>query len=743
MNAMPASSLARIWSDSADALADWSLSRIFVRRDVFGKTGKDGKRITGHDPVTRDLLIRHYQGSENIGAHLISPDNLCLCLIADVDAHDDKADHETNWQCVNLIADTLGKYDLNPLICDSNGNGGYHVREFFKKPVASNVVAWLASTIRARLKATGLPDVEIFPKQDEVSIQTPYGNWVRLPGKHHKREHYTRILIKGDWLDGEAAIKALIRVAGDTPAKLLSEFNAQQPKSPQRSKLVSRSTDDEYPDAIKVREALKYYVNADVHYDEWIGIGMALNSWDSQGGLDEWREWSKQSTKYVDGTCETKWQSFSPNGKITVRSLFKAAIDRGWKPGHPENNGHAKNAISTAIAETCIAVAKEEPLRKKDGAWTSCLKNSEIWLMSQPVGELIRYDTFRQTILIDDQLMSDELVVLLKARIESETRAAWNSEYIREALILIAGRNQFSSLREWLDGLEWDGEYRVNTFFNEAYGVVHTPYAGECSRVLFLSAVARAYRPGCQADVMVVLIGSQGVGKSMGVASLSPKPEWYADDLGCDLTEGKAGEGLQGKWLFEFSEFARVNRATLDTVKSFVSRRVDHYRPPYGRISRDFPRSCVFIGTTNDPHPLRDVENRRFMPISCSQGIISWITQNREQLWAEAVHRFKQGEKWWADDPEIASCCLKAQEAARMDDAWEMILEERLAGREETTLEEAADKLGIKPDKLDKSTQIRIGIVLSTLDFRRKRVQEDGKRGYRYVRKLPEHEPAF
>ena len=103
----------------------------------------------------------------------------------------------------------------------------------------------------------------------------------------------------------------------------------------------------------------------------------------------------------------------------------------------------------------------------------------------------------------------------------------------------------------------------LNRFFTEAYECVYTSYVGECARVLFLSAVARAFKPGCQADVMVVLIGPQGAGKSMGIASLSPRPEWYADDLGCDLTEGKAGEGLQGKWLFEFSEFARVNRATL------------------------------------------------------------------------------------------------------------------------------------------------------------------------------------
>ncbi len=242
---------------------------------------------------------------------------------------------------------------------------------------------------------------------------------------------------------------------------------------------------------------------------------------------------------------------------------------------------------------------------------------------------------------------------------------------------------------------------------------------------------------------MVVLIGPQGVGKSMGIASLSPLPSWYADDLGCDLFEGKAGEGLQGKWLFEFSEFARVNRATMDAVKSFVSRRVDHYRPPYGRVSRDFPRTCIFVGTTNDHHPLRDGENRRFMPIHVEQGDVRWIQTNRDQLWAEAVARYQEGEKWWVDDPNLANTCIEVQESARMDDAWESILEERLDGRETTTMEEAAEKLGIRPDRLDKSIQTRVGIVLGVIGFTRRRVREGSKRSYVYERKLDPHGPTF
>jgi Virulence-associated protein E-like domain len=413
-----------------------------------------------------------------------------------------------------------------------------------------------------------------------------------------------------------------------------------------------------------------------------------------------------------------------PNSQVAPRDGERNPLPAASQNGH------------VTVIETPPDQA-DQPLMFKDGHWKSCLRNSRIWLLGQSFGKPVRYDTFRQLIVVDGKPISDELILALKDQIEGETRTAWCGEHIREALITIADRSQFSSLAEWLGSLVWDGECRLNRFFTEAYGCVCTAYSIECARVLFISAVARAFQPGCQADIMVVLIGPQGVGKSMGIASLSPRAEWYADDLGCDLTEGKAGEGLQGKWLFEFSEFARINRSTLDTVKSFVSRRCDHYRPPYGRIARDFPRSCVFIGTTNDPHPLRDVENRRFMPIACTLGNIPWIEANRDQLWAESVHRFKQGDKWWVEGgTEVGRKCIDAQEEARMNDAWETILDEELFGRDRISMKDAAERLGVKPDRLDRATQTRIGIALIALGFTRKR-ESTGARSWYYERNQP------
>jgi hypothetical protein len=322
---------------SAEALADFTLARIVVRKDVFGVSTPE-KRRTGHAELTKELLTRHYRGLENIGAHLISTDNRCLCLVADVDAHDDKADPEVNWQCVNLIVDTLKTYGLVPLVCDSNGKGGFHVRAFFKKPVAADVAYWLAQQIEGRLKAAGLPKVEIFPKQGEVNIDTPYGNWVRFPGKHPKREHYTRVydFQAGRWLEGEAAVKALLGVAGDDVTELLAAFKVAQPAAEPKSKSKGRNNGqsgaagEHQADEAEVRSALFHCPNNDLDYDAWIGRGFALNDWDPVRGLPIWIDWSRQSSKYVDGECERKWASMAPGGGVTMRTLFKRAYEAGW-----------------------------------------------------------------------------------------------------------------------------------------------------------------------------------------------------------------------------------------------------------------------------------------------------------------------------------------------------------------------------------------------------------------------------
>jgi hypothetical protein len=418
---------------------------------------------------------------------------------------------------------------------------------------------------------------------------------------------------------------------------------------------------------------------------------------------------------------------------------------------HAKLNGHQRRAASAPEPEPSEAhdeecngpkngddQEKQEPsgggfIANDRGRLISCQHNALIWLARKGYECRVWLDTFRQSIMVDGKPLTDDVVIEMVRRMEASLLMRWAEAHVHSALVSLGSRNARSSLVTWLDSLTWDGKRRLRTLFSEAYGAEVTEYTEACADVLFKSAVARAYQPGCQADVTVVLIGDQGIGKSRGIAELVPDPAWYTDDLGGDLYDRKAGEGLQGKWLIEFGEFARINRATIDVVKAFLSRRVDHYRPAYGRMAKDFPRQCVFIGTTNNRLPLQDLENRRFMPVICTKEMTD-IASQRDQLWAEAVHRYKAGEPWWVTDGELLRTIKERQDDARQHDEWEQVLKESLLSVMSTSLMDVARRLNIPVDRLDKGTQTRIGLAMKAIGFTRKRDQRTPGRPYYWAR---------
>ena len=375
--------------------------------------------------------------------------------------------------------------------------------------------------------------------------------------------------------------------------------------------------------------------------------------------------------------------------------------------------------------------ATKAPILKR-GKWVSCQYNSRLWLEQQGLGDKIRLDRFKGIISVDDKPLDDTMIISMNGQIEASQRTRWSQEHVRSALIDIGNEHAYSPLTDWLDTLQWDGESRLDLFFRDAYQCELDPYTTACARVLFLSAVARAYQPGCQTDVMVVLIGPQGIFKSTGMKALCHDPSWFTDNIG-DISDRKIGEDLQGKWIVEFSEFSRINRATADVTKGFLTRTSDWFRPAYGRVSKDHHRSCVFVGTSNTEELLQDTENRRYMPIHCKPGNIAWIKSNRDQLWAEAVSRYRAGEKHWIEDKDVLEACRRHQNAARNVDAWEDILREEFAGRNTIALADILDALGLKPDRYGKSEQIRVGIALKALGFKRAR-QSTGERDYYWER---------
>lgn len=256
----------------------------------------------------------------------------------------------------------------------------------------------------------------------------------------------------------------------------------------------------------------------------------------------------------------------------------------------------------------------------------------------------------------------------------------YNRNKTEDAIKVISEKHKFHPIRDYLDPLEWDGVQRLEKLFVTYLGAEDTELNRAVTRKAFTAAVARVYRPGIKFDYMVTLYGAQGIGKSMILDRMGR--DWFSDSL-TSVSGKEAFEALQGAWIIEMGELAATKRAEVEAIKGFISKREDRFRVAYGRHTEDFPRQCVFFGTTNDSSFLKDrTGGRRFWPITVHADRVQkhWSTLTDEdiaQLWAEAKHYFKEGESLFLDTGMEADM-RKTQEAHTEESPWTGLIQEYL-----------------------------------------------------------------
>ena len=218
---------------------------------------------------------------------------------------------------------------------------------------------------------------------------------------------------------------------------------------------------------------------------------------------------------------------------------------------------------------------------------------------------------------------------------------------IFDAVNVVANQHSFHPVRDYLSGCTWDGVPRVETLLIDYLGAEDNEYTRAVTRKTLVAAVARIYRPGCKFDYMLTLRGRQGLGKSALIAKLGGT--WFSDTF--TTMQGKdAYEQVQGVWVMEVGELAGMRKAEAETIKLYISKQTDRFRPAYGRRLQEFPRQCVFIGTTNESQFLRDTTgNRRFWVVDTPNDpeLSIWEDLTDEVIrliWAEAVELYKKGE---------------------------------------------------------------------------------------------------
>lgn len=231
-----------------------------------------------------------------------------------------------------------------------------------------------------------------------------------------------------------------------------------------------------------------------------------------------------------------------------------------------------------------------------------------------------------------------------------------SSQKIDDALALDAEKHSFHPIQQYLNSLSWDNISRVDTLLIDYFGAVDNSYTRAAIRKTLCAAVTRVFRPGTKFDMVLVLVGKQGTYKSTFVRKLGM--DWFSDTF--STFQGKESfEQLRGAWLVEMAELSGLKKAEVETIKQFISKCEDMYRPAYGRTVETYRRQCVFFGTTNDSDFLHDPSgNRRFNPVNidlekATKSVKDDLTQDEvDQIWAEAYYLVKQGEKLYFDDEE-------------------------------------------------------------------------------------------
>jgi len=239
-----------------------------------------------------------------------------------------------------------------------------------------------------------------------------------------------------------------------------------------------------------------------------------------------------------------------------------------------------------------------------------------------------------------------------------------------QAVETVARDREFHPVREYLDGLEWDGMARLDQWLVTYLGATDTVYVRAIGPRWLISAVARIYVPGCQADCALILEGPQGIRKSSALAMLAQP--WFTDRLS-ELGSKDAAIETRGVWIIELAELDSMSRADVGTIKAFMSRRQDRFRPPYGKRLVDLARQCVFAGSINpEGGYLKDATGgRRFWPVVCGTIDLDALARDRDQLWAEARDRFRRHEPWWLETRDLDALAAEQQAERYQGDAWD------------------------------------------------------------------------
>jgi hypothetical protein len=360
----------------------------------------------------------------------------------------------------------------------------------------------------------------------------------------------------------------------------------------------------------------------------------------------------------------------------------------------------------------------------------------------------IKYDEFRDEIMWapdgSDQwaTFTDSDYSRLRIRIERSGFKPVGRELIRDAVLLVADEHPFDSARAWLDQIAWDGTPRVERFLASYFGAADTEYTRAVSVYLWTALAGRVITPGVKADMVPILVGGQGVGKSTGVAAMVPANDFFTE-VSFHEKEDDLARRMRGRLLGEIGELRGLHTKELESIKAFITRTHESWVPKYREFAVNFPRRIVFVGTTNKDEFLADeTGNRRWLPVTVGQVDVEAIRADRLQLWAEARELYALLGVQYRDAETLAA---GVHEHHTISDPWEDAVgrwldePDQISGEFPRTREflrvgdVLREALNMEVKHVKKYEEMRMGNVLRAFSYERRRLRVSGKPTWVYV----------
>ena len=458
--------------------------------------------------------------------------------------------------------------------------------------------------------------------------------------------------------------------------------------------------------------------------DGWDVADAIAEGWDEPA----LRTWIKAHIKTVSDTAPADAPGDAPAAQV-LESKPKTEV---LPPADPESDypgGSPPRSMLIVWKETGLKLdGKEVPF--------PTLSNASTALRNHPYFKgKIWFDSFRGKIF-------HSLNGTPEPWTDKETRAAtaWIQQQLdmsrvsvtlmQDAVMHAAECNQRNSLVEWLESLEWDGTERLDTWLFDCLGAERNPYNDAVARNWPISMVARAFVPGCQVDTMPVLEGEMGRGKSSFLKALADP--WFAA-IQISFGEKDFFQAIQGRWLIEVPDMSGFSRREHTQILATITTRCDVYRKSHGRITEEHPRVTVFAATSESSDYLHDTRGRRrYWPLRCGHIDLDTLYQQREQVFAEAVHEYRAGAGWYdmpreADDEQLARAAEDVWSERALEEAEAMWGE--INPRITTTL--LLTKIGVDLPHQDDGMKGRIARLMRANGW-----VQNNRKGYRFWRKL-------